>query len=132
MVLTVTLCHQPRVWISREWTAVTEQGPPAAGALGPALATAHPAADKPEDAQSSASRASLVADVPVDRVKAVVSLIVAGFAGVMSYIGLQGTDLTTVMRTQSRLVQLMGLFVLLAVVSAVLSVFSGQLNTRGT
>jgi hypothetical protein len=64
----------------------------------------------------------------IDGVKAAVSLVVVGFAGVMSYIGLQGTDLTTVMRNQSSPLQLMGLFVLLAVVTALLSVFVKELS----
>jgi hypothetical protein len=80
-------------------------------------------------AKSTSTAEAPAGGAPIDRVKAVTSLVVVGFAGVMSYIGLQGTDLTTVMRNQSLLVQFMGLFLLLAVVTAILSIFVRDLGT---
>jgi hypothetical protein len=85
------------------------------------LGDGRPGTDREKAAEPSGDR-------QVDRLKAVISLVVVGFAGVTSYIGLQGADLTTVMRNQSLLVQLMGLFVLFAVITAILSVFVHELD----
>jgi hypothetical protein len=64
------------------------------------------------------------------QVKMISSFVVTAFAGVMSYLGLKGTELTTVLRNQSLFVELMALFILLAVATAILSVFFTGLSPR--
>jgi hypothetical protein len=108
---------------------LTEQPGTLPGVVTSVIDLAEGRSGEPSAASTTATVTTGADSARIDGVKAVISLVVVGFAGVMSYIGLQGTDLTTVMRNQSLLVQFMGLLVLLAVVTAILSVFVKELET---
>jgi hypothetical protein len=74
---------------------------------------------------TEAKQKNLTADVQL--LKASIAFLVAGFAAVISFIGLKGEELTTVIRNQEEWVALTGLFLFLAIAVAVVSVFSSQL-----
>jgi hypothetical protein len=63
--------------------------------------------------------------------KGAVSLVVAGFAAVISFVGLKGVELTAVLRNQEIFVSLMGLCLLLAVVTAIVSIFVPIIFAKG-
>jgi hypothetical protein len=63
----------------------------------------------------------------VDVLQAAIGFVVAGFAAIISFIGLKGQELTTVIRNQEEWVALTGLFLFLAVAVAIVSIFSTQL-----
>src|SRR5581483_3003080 len=67
--------------------------------------------------------------VDLDRVKIAVAFVVTGFAAMISFIGLKGDELTAVIRNQEFYVGMLGLFIFLAVATAILSMFTQQLFT---